>query len=437
MTQHPPAFTAPLTGNPKRFPVDDPFLAAAGPRVRAIVEDLEDYIFGTLLPLERAAGITRDGGTDRAQLRQVWAEARQRGFFHLMLAPAYGGPGLSTVELCLIKEVVSHSGAALAAHVLGEWNGPPRIGALLGQVSEHQHRHFLAPVVAGDKGICFALTEEEAGSDAASVQTSARREGDRYILNGRKRFISGAPYADLAIVIARTGEQPGAGALSAFFVDLHAPGASVSPEYETLLGGHGTADLVFEDVAVPAENLIGAEGQGLKLGLSRITLNRLLHCPSATGLGALALRMSLERASGRQQFGKPIAQFQAIQHMLADMACDLFAARSMMYAAAAQRDAGLDIKTAACMCKVTVSEAVGRIADRALQIHGGAGTVRGHFVEWLYRSARVFRIGNGSSEIQRNAVAKDLLAPFLNPPADAGSAKACRHDTTHCRIPPA
>lgn len=404
----------------QRFPVDDPFLLAAGPRVKEVAQRLEDYLYGTLLPLEREAGITRDSGASQAVLRQVWADARRLGFFHLMLAPPHGGPGLNTVELCLLKEVVSHSGAALAAHVLGEWNGPPRIGGLLGQVSTYQHHHFLEPVVAGTKGICFALTEEEAGSDAASVQTSARREGEGYRLNGRKRFISGAPYADFAIVIARTGEQTGAGGLSAFFVDLHSAGASVSPEYETLLGGHGTADLLFDDVVVPAENLIGAEGQGMRLGLSRITLNRLLHCPSATGLGMLALRMSLERASDRHQFGQPIAQFQAIQHMLADMGSELFAARAMIYAAAAQRDAGLDIRTVACMCKLSVSEAVWRIADRALQIHGGAGTIRGHFVEWLYRSSRVFRIGNGSSEIQRNAVAKDLLAPFLQPPAAAG-----------------
>ncbi|WP_153733165.1 acyl-CoA dehydrogenase family protein [Sporosarcina obsidiansis] len=387
----------------------DPLLAAVSERAHRIIRELEEFIAGTVIPLEKREGITRDGATDLPVLRQVWKAARERGFFHLMLPPEHGGPGLTTVELCAIKEAVSRTGAALSPHVLGEWNGPPRVGYLLGHVSAYQKQTFLDPVVNGDKGICFALTEESAGSDAAGVKTRAERRGDHYVLSGSKRFISGAPYADYAIVVAVTDPGAGAKGISAFFVDLHAPGAKIFDHYETLLGGHGTADLEFDNVQVPVENLIGAEGEGLKLGLSRITLNRLLHCPSAMGLSLLALDMASERCRTRKQFGAPIGGFQAIQHMLADMASEIYAVRAMMYATAARRDAGGDIRAEACMCKLMTSETAWRVADRALQIHGGEGTVRGHFIEWLYRSSRVFRIANGSSEIQRNTIAKSLL----------------------------
>lgn len=387
----------------------DPFLQAAGPRAVALVDELTDFIHNTVIPLEQREGVTPDHTGDLPVMREVWRASRQRGFFKLMLTPEHGGPGLNTVELCAVKESVTYTGAVLAQHVLGEWNGPPRIGSLLGQVSPYQYEKILKPVVDGNLGICFAITEEEAGSDVASMTTQAVREGDHYRLTGRKRFISGAPFADIAIVVAVT--EPGAGSkgMSAFFVDLHTPGAQVCAEYETLLGGHGTADLVFDNVLVPANHLIGEEGQGLRLGLSRITLNRLLHCPSATGRARRALDMSVERAGARQQFGKSIGSFQAIQHMLADMATQLYAVRAMLYATAAQRDAGVDVRTQSCMCKLMAAEACWKIADSALQIHGGAGTVRGHYIEWLYRSSRVLRIANGSSEIQRNAIAKDLL----------------------------
>lgn len=387
----------------------DPFLHAAGPRATSLVDELTDFIYGTVIPLEQREGVTHDHMGDLPVLREVWRMARERGFFKLMLSPEHGGPGLNTVELCAVKENVTYTGAVLAQHVLGEWNGPPRIGALLGQVTPYQQEHLLNKVVDGNLGICFAITEEEAGSDVASMKTRAVREGDHYRLTGRKRFISGAPFADIAIVIAVTDPEAGTKGMSAFFVDLHAKGAQVLAEYETLLGGHGTADLVFDDVLVPASNLIGEEGQGLRLGLSRITLNRLLHCPSATGGARHALDLSVERAAARKQFGRSIGSFQTIQHMLADMATDLYAVRAMIYATAAQRDAGLDVRMASCMCKLKAAETCWRIADSALQIHGGAGTVRGHYIEWLYRSSRVLRIANGSSEIQRNAIAKDLL----------------------------
>lgn len=389
-------------------PKDDPFLSTIGERAWAIIDDLEDFIATTVLPLEKKEGITRDH-VNLPVLRQVWKASRERGFFKLMLPKEHGGPGLSTVELCAIKEAVTYTGAAMAQHVLGEWNGPPRVGYMLGKVTPHQQQTFLEPVVNGDKGICFAITEEGAGSDVASMTTSAELQGDHYVLNGAKRFISGAPYADLAIVVAVTDPAAGARGISAFFVDMHALGASVVDDYETLLGGHGTADLRFDNVKVPIANLIGAEGEGLKLGLSRITFNRLLHCPSATGLARLALRMTVDRAQARKQFGVSIGSFQSIQHSLASMATELYGVRAMMYATAAQHDAGRDIRTGACMCKLTASEVGWRIADGTLQIHGGAGTVRGHFIEWLYRSSRVFRIANGSSEIQRNAIARELL----------------------------
>ena len=321
----------------------------------------------------------------------------------------HGGAGLSIVDVCAVKEAVASSGSALSMHVLGELSGPPRVGSFMNIATPAQYDRYLHPVCAARKAVCFALTESEAGSDAAAIQTRAVRDGDHFVLNGRKRFISGAPYADFAIVLAVTDAAARSAGISAFFVDLDGTQARVESDYMAMSGQHSHGDIVLENCVVPAANLIGEEGTGFRLGMARINLNRLLHCPTMLGLAKLSLDLAIQHANKRRQFGQAIAEFQAIQHMIADMATELYAARAMMYDAAAQFDRGESIRTEACMCKLLSSEMAFRIADRSIQVHGGVGLMRGHPVEWIFRMLRMYRIVTGTSEIQRNTIAKSLL----------------------------
>lgn len=371
------------------------------------------YIQDELLPFEKAHGISWEGQPGKDLLKQVWQRSAELGFYGLMLPVEQGGAGFSAEQMCRVKSFVAGSGAVLAQHVLGELSGPPRVGYLFKVATPDQIERFLRPISDAKMAVCFALTEEQAGSDAAAIQTRAVRghddQGDHYLLSGRKRFISGAPYADVAIVLAVTDPSAGARGISAFFVDMHDPGMRVVCDYVAMHGQASHADLEMQDLRVPASNLIGAEGEGFKLGIGRINFNRLLHCATIIGFAELALRLSVQRAKQRTQFGKPIGQFQAIAHMLANMATELQAARAMTLDAARRLDAGEPLRMEASMCKLFVSEAAFRVADQAVQIHGGTGLVRGHPVEWLFRMLRMMRILTGTSEILRNTVAKELL----------------------------
>ncbi|MEZ5729620.1 MAG: acyl-CoA dehydrogenase family protein [Burkholderiaceae bacterium] len=344
-------------------------------------------------------------------LRKVWKRSAQKGFYTYLLPEALGGAGLSLADICAVKEAAIMTGAILTPHVMGDLSGPPRIGHLFKVATPQQVEAVLRPVCAADKAICFALTEVDAGSDATAIRTRAEKSGDGWILNGAKRFISGGNYADVAIVMAVTDPEAGARGISAFFVDLHSDGACKRSDYEVLSGKSSHADLLFENVRVPPENLIGREGAGFALGMARINVNRLLHCATILGYARFALALSIERAGARRQFGRAIGQFQAIQHMLADMATEVYAGRAMMFDCARRLDAGEDIRTTAAMCKLYAAETGFRVADRAMQVHGGVGTLKGEPIEAIFRHLRMFRITTGTSEIQKNTIAKGLLRP--------------------------
>lgn len=378
-------------------------------RVQDTIAAIDRYIQEELLPFEKQHNIGWEGQPVKALLKQVWQRSAELGFYGLMLPVEQGGAGFSAEQMCQVKAHVAGSGAVLAQHVLGELSGPPRIGYLFKVATPDQVERFLKPICEAKLAVCFALTEEQAGSDAAAIQTRAVREGDHYVLTGRKRFISGAPYADVAIVLAVTDPEQGARGISAFFVDMHDPGMTMVCDYVAMHGQASHADLEMDTLKVPAANLIGGEGQGFKLGIGRINFNRLLHCATMIGFSDLALKLSVQRANQRSQFGRPIGQFQAIAHMLANMATDLQAARAMTLDAARRLDAGDPLRMEASMCKLFVSEAAFRIADQAVQIHGGTGLIRGNPVEWLFRMLRMMRILTGTSEILRNTVAKELL----------------------------
>jgi alkylation response protein AidB-like acyl-CoA dehydrogenase len=395
-------------------PIPDPLFNVpfeGSERAAELIGRINEFLYGELTALAREHGIDHEQGADRALLQQVWKRSHELGFYGMTLPTAMGGLGLSVLDHVLVKEAIYASGSPFAPHVFGELSGPPRVGALARQATPYQLQQFIVPVARADKAICFALTEAEAGSDAGAVQTRAVRDGDSFVIDGRKRFISGSPFADYAVLMASTASDPAEREVTAFFVDLHAPGVRVETGYKTMAGQSSTGDIVLEGCRVPAANQIGEPGRGLALALGRITVNRLLHCPAMLGLAQVALRDARDYALQRRQFGRAIGDFQAIQHLLADMATELCAARALMLGTARQIDAGSQARAEASMAKLFCSETAFRVADRAVQIHGGEGIVQGRRVEFLFRMLRMYRVLTGTSEIQRNTIAKELLAP--------------------------
>ncbi|MEU3660221.1 acyl-CoA dehydrogenase family protein [Streptomyces sp. NPDC032940] len=376
------------------------------PRLAGLVTRLRAYLDDELAPYERDNGITHASRLTRSDLEPVWKRCRELGFYGIHLPEEYGGQALTYTELAVLKEEVAASGRVLGHSVLGDMGGPLRAGDILRHATPHQLDTYLLPLVRGERACCFSLTEADAGSDVRAMRTTAVRDGDGYRLTGHKVFSSAGPFADFAIVVARMAETEES--YSAFLVDLDSPGCTVTEGATPMSGEHIESDIVLDDCRVPAANLLGEEGKGLRIALGRVTVNRLLHCPSAIGAGRRALRLTRDRALTRTVNGKPLLALQAIQHKLADMAADLYAARSMTYAALAALDRGDDVRTEAFMCKLFVAESVFRLLDEAVQIHGKDGLTQGHEIEYLFRRMRMFRVLTGTSEIQRNGIAKGL-----------------------------
>ncbi|SMG00645.1 acyl-CoA dehydrogenase family protein [Burkholderia singularis] len=381
------------------------------PEFVAVRDGIRSFVSNELIPLERELGLDAEAPWPKETLRRVWRRSAELGFYSACLPAALGGKGLSILEQCALKADLAASGAVLAPHVLGDLGGPPRVGNMLKYATPDQLERYFMPVIRGEKSTCFALTEPHSGSDALSIKTAAVVDGDELVIDGAKHYISGAPFADFAIVMCVTDASETPPQISAVLVDLDLPGVTVSHEYVPMSGQHIDADIRFERVRVPRANLFGGVGNGFKLGMSRINVNRLLHCPTMLGLAAFTYRAALDYARTRQQFGGPIARFQAIQHMLADMASALWACESMIAQTAALADAGADLKMKAAACKLFVSERCFEVADKAVQIHGNVGVTRGHPVERAFRTLRMFRIVTGTSEIQRNTIARAILEP--------------------------
>ncbi|GAP36198.1 acyl-CoA dehydrogenase family protein [Piscinibacter sakaiensis] len=379
------------------------------PEAAAFIARVQAFLHDELAPLAATEGIDSAHAPDRALLRRVWRLSHERGFYGMTLPRTMGGAGFDLVDHVLIKEAIYASGSPFAPHVLGELSGPPRLGALVQAATPYHLAEVIGPVARAEKAICFAITEPEAGSDAAAVQTRATADGDGFVLDGVKRFISGAPFCDLAVVIACT--DAARRETTAFFVERDRPGCRIEAGYKTMAGQSHTGNIVLESCRIPAANQIGERGRGLALALGRITVNRLLHTPAMLGLARLAFEDARAHALARRQFGQPIAGFQAVQHLLADMATDLAAARALMLATARRLAQGGDGRAEASMAKLFCSEAAFRIADRAVQVLGGEGIVQGSRVEFLFRLLRMYRVLTGTSEIQRNTIARELLAP--------------------------
>ncbi|MGY0217151.1 acyl-CoA dehydrogenase family protein [Endozoicomonadaceae bacterium StTr2] len=374
----------------------------------ALRQKMHNFIYDELIPLEQEQGLTPETCFSRELLEKIWRRSYELGIYGCNLPIEFGGLGLSISQLCTLKEDATYSNAALYGCVLGENGGPMRIGYILGQATQEQLDEYFLPTGRGERAGCFALTEPQAGSDATRIQTSAVKDGDDYILNGHKRFITASRTADYAIVMAVTDAEKGTDGVTAFLVDAASDGYEITGDYLPMSGQHIDNDIHLTNVRVPARNILGGLGNGFKLGMGRININRLLQCPTMLGHAQFAFERAVDYANRREQFGGPIARFQAIQHMLADMQTSLYACRSMITATAAKADRGEDIRNEASMCKVFVGENAFQIADKAIQIHGSVGMTQGDPVEWVFRRLRMFRVLTGSSEVQRNTIAKGI-----------------------------
>ncbi|MFD0899523.1 acyl-CoA dehydrogenase family protein [Actinomadura sediminis] len=396
------------------------------PELNGLVASLRGYLAGELAGYEREHGVDRTTRLTREILEPVWRRSRELGFYGIHLPEEYGGRGLTHTRLAALKEEIAAGGRVLGHSVLGEMGGPLRAGDIFRNATERQIEEYLLPVARGERACCFSLTEADAGSDVRAMRTVAVRDGDGYRLTGRKVFSTAGPFADFAIVIARMDGTENS--YSAFFVDLDGPGCRVEDGATPMSGEHIEADVVLDGCRVPAANLIGAEGEGMRIGLGRVTVNRLLHCPTLLGMARRAIELSLVRARTRIVHGAPLLKLQAIQHKLADMATEYYAARSMTYGAIAALDAGTSPRLEAFMCKLYVAETAFRILDEAVQIHGKEGLTQGSEVEYLFRKVRMFRVLTGTSEIQRNAIAKGLSmyaeALAAGPAGEAATSRA-------------
>jgi acyl-CoA dehydrogenase len=340
-----------------------------------------------------------------ALLREYVAALAQAGALHYSVATA--GKKLDVRALCLIREALAYSSAladlAFVMQGLGTF-------AISQAAPEHVRDFWITRATEGKAIAAFALTEPDAGSDVAAIQTTATRDGDAYVIDGRKRFISNAGVADFYTVFAKTGtEANGRAVLSAFVVSAKMRGLNVV-ERTSMIAAHPIGELEFTGCRVPAEDMVGAEGDGFVLAMRTMDTFRASVGAAACGMARRALDEAIRYAVSRKQFGRFLAEHQLIQEKLADMVTELDAARLLVYRAAHLKDTGgARVTREASEAKLYATEAACRIVDQAVQIHGGSGLVRGSVVERLYRDVRALRIYEGTSEIQKLIIASQLL----------------------------
>ncbi len=336
-------------------------------------------------------------------------EMKALGLFGQSIPVEYGGLGLTMEEEALVAMEIGKASPAFRS-AFGTNVGIGSQGLVMFG-TEAQKAKYLEGIASGDIITSFALTEPEAGSDSAAVQTRARRDGDHYVLDGAKRYITNAGKASLFTVMARTDpDKKGGSGVSAFLVPRDSPGLSVGKS-ERKMGQQGAHihDVIFEGVRVPAENRLGEEGEGFKVAMQVLDRGRLHIAAVCVGVAERLLTDTVAYAAERKQFGQAISGFQMIQAMIADSKTELLAAKALVLESARKRDAGENVTLEASASKLYASEMVGRVADRAVQIFGGAGYVADYGIERLYRDVRIFRIYEGTSQIQQLVIARETM----------------------------
>ena len=369
-----------------------------------LVSSIGKFVDEALIPREHEVAETDAIPAD------VVAQMRDLGLFGLTIPEEYGGLGVTMEEEVLITFELGRASPAFRSYI-GTNNGIGSIGILL-DGTEVQKSTYLPKLASGEFLSAFCLTEPDSGSDAASLKTSAVRDGDDYVINGTKRYITNAPHAGIFSVMARTDPAvKGGNGISAFIVERGTSGLTLGkPDAKMGQKGAHTSDVVFDDVRVPAANLIGGkEGVGFKTAMKVLDKGRLHIAALSVGASERMLSDTLRYAIERKQFGQPIAEFQLIQAMLADSKAELYAARCMVLDAARKRDDGANVSTEASCAKLFATEMCGRVADRCVQIHGGAGYISEYSIERFYRDVRLFRIYEGTSQIQQIIIARNMI----------------------------
>ena len=342
--------------------------------------------------------------------REIHDKMAKYGFLGVKIPVEYGGQGGDSLAYAMMAEEFARVSPVLSiyANTSNSLGGGP----LMFCGTEEQKQKYLAPCAKGEKIIAFALTEPGAGSDAGGTLTTAVQDGDHFVLNGRKTFISGAPFADYAIVYAKTDPtQKGSKGISMFIVDMKLPGVSCGkPEHKMGIIGYPTSDIILEDVRVHKSDLLGPLHRGFSAAMKTLDGGRLGVAAQALGIAQGCLDESVKYAKERKQFGRTIANFQAISFMLADMATEIEAARQLIYSTAVRKDAGDPESSKLCaMCKLYAAEMCNRVAYKAVQIHGGYGYIKEYKVERFYRDARITSIYEGTSQVQQMVISGILL----------------------------
>jgi len=375
--------------------------------LQQLLDTLSRFVDERLRPLESQVA------QDDAIPEDVIRDMKDLGLFGLTIPEAYGGLGLNMQEEVAVARVFGRTSPAFRS-AFGTNVG---IGSqsLVIDGTEAQKQHYLPKMATGDIVGSFCLSEPEAGSDAASVRTTARKDGDDYIINGTKRYITNAPSADLFTVFARTDpEVAGARGVSAFLVERTTDGVSLGQPYKKMgQQGAPVCDVIFDDVRVPAGQLVGGhENTGFITAMKVLDKGRLHISAISVGVAERLIEDATRYAIERKQFNQRVADFQLVQGMLADSQTEMYAATCMVEETARRRDAGESVNALAASCKLFATEMVGKVADRAVQIFGGAGYIEDYGIERFYRDVRLFRIYEGTSQIQQTVIAKDLIKRF-------------------------
>ncbi len=377
--------------------------------MRLLRDTVRRFVTEEVQPLEPE--VERLGHVPPEALARLRGRAQALGLFAMNMPAEVGGGGLTVLETCLVEEELGRTSDALIRRVFGQ--AYPMLLACRGE----QRERYLLPTVRGEKVCAMAITEPGAGSDAAAISTTARLDGEEWVLDGAKHYISDGDIADYAIVMAVTDRDRRArGGITLFLVDRGTPGFTVS-RLQPMMGhrGYGHAELAFEGCRIPKDAVLGEVGEGFRLIMGTVAGIRLAHIGArSVGMAGRVLEMMRLHAGERRQFGQPIGEFQMVGQMIADSAAEILGARLMVLNTAWEIDQGLDARDKVSMVKFTASEMLNRVADRGIQLFGGAGYSRELPLERIYRDARVTRIYDGTSEIHRMLVARGVIRHGLS-----------------------
>ena len=374
---------------------------------RMITQAVKRFVREEVQPLER--DLDPDAvELPPGELDRLKGIVQQMGLYHIDVPEDYGGPGMPLTTRGLVAEEMSQHRAGLYLPCYGAF-GSAGLAQLYAATDDQKDR-YLYPMLNGEKRAFFGLTEPSGGSDPArAIQTKAVKDGDDWILNGSKLFSSGADRADFGLVFARTDPSKGRRGISAFLVDTDSPGFEVRRVVHTLRSANYGTELSFDDIRVPAANLLGEEGGGFSLANANLTRQRIPYSATCIGIAVAAQAMAISYSKQRETFGAALASRQAIQWMIVDNEIDIRTGRMMYLAAAEKAEQDEPFRFEAAMAKLTSTEGASRVVDRAIQIHGGIGVTKDLPLERWYREMRIRRIGEGPSEVQRIIMARDLL----------------------------